>query len=74
MNDDSEDGPPPLLGVVGLPGNTAVTVTGLSPRRSIPVEERELLARTAAAILQESGGAVDAGQVIVLAGWLGGLD
>jgi hypothetical protein len=40
----------------------------------IPREEREQLCRTAAAILRDSGANFSAGEIIVLAGWLGGMD
>lgn len=62
------DPPSPVLGVVSPAGGE------VRFRPSVPVTEREALCRLAAEILRDSGAAFGAGEIIVLAGWLGGMD
>jgi hypothetical protein len=42
--------------------------------RTLPVDQREALARLAAEIMRDSGAVFATGDIIVLASWLGGMD
>ena len=64
--------PDALLGVVSP--QVGAAEAGAAGRARVPVEDRERLCRTAAEILQGAGAVVSTGEIIVLAGWLGGLD
>lgn len=61
--DGAPRGPETLLGVVQS-----------LPTHELPAAGRETLARTAAEILRDSGATFGAGEIIILAAWLGGMN
>ena len=74
--DGAPSGPEALLGVVRALDVPAPPPAPAPPQLSvhIPADQREALARTAAEILRDAGAQTGAGEIIVLAAWLGGMD